>query len=273
MKTSEQIKKEVKEKYSEVARNQVSCCEPASGCCGTDIPIAMIGDEYESMEGYMEGADLKLGCGLPTESAGLKEGQTVVDLGSGAGNDCFIARAVVGDKGKVIGVDFSDDMIALARQNVQKLGFNNVELVQGEIEAIPLPDGTADVVVSNCVMNLVPDKKKAFAETFRILKAGGHFSISDIVYTGEMPAALREVADLYSGCVSGAVPKEEYLKTIAEAGFENVQTPITKQIVIPQEVLDEHLTKEQQASFASYKVESITVNAEKPCCDPASGCC
>lgn len=271
MKTSEQIKQEVKDKYSEVARNQVACADPASGCCGTDIPIAMIGDEYETMEGYMEGADLKLGCGLPTESAGLKAGDTVVDLGSGAGNDCFIARAIVGDSGKVIGIDFSDDMIALARKNVQKLGFNNVEVVQGEIEAIPLPDETADVVVSNCVMNLIPNKQKAFGETFRILKAGGHFSISDIVYTGEMSPELREVADLYSGCVSGAVPKEEYLKTITEVGFENVTIPITKEIVIPQSVLDEHLSKEQQEKFASFKVESITVNAEKPCC--GTGCC
>jgi len=274
MKTTEEIKKEVKEKYSQVARDNVSCCDPATGCCGTDIPIAMIGDEYETKEGYLESADLKLGCGLPTETAGLKAGDTVVDLGSGAGNDCFVARAEVGEKGKVIGVDFSEDMISLARNNVQKMGFNNIEFVYGEIEKIPLPDEVADVVVSNCVMNLIPNKEKAFAETFRILKKGGHFSISDIVYEGDMPVKFREMADLYTGCVSGAVAKDAYLKTIESAGFKKVDIPVQKEIVVPQEVLDQFLSKEEQTHLSSFKVLSITVNAEKTdeaCCGPS--CC
>lgn len=275
MKSTQEIKNEVKEKYSEIARNETACCEPASGCCGTDIPIAMIGDEYESMEGYLDSADMKLGCGLPTESAGIKEGDTVLDLGSGGGNDAFVSRSIVGAKGKVIGLDFSEDMIALARNNAHKLKLNNVEFVQGEIENMPLPDGVADVIVSNCVMNLVPNKEKAFAETFRVLKDGGHFSISDIVYIGEMPPHLRELADFYTGCVSGAVPKDDYLETIKSAGFKNVRVPITKKIDIPQSVLDQHLTADQQKEFENFQIESITVNADKlgeeACCGP--DCC
>lgn len=264
MKNNDEIRNEVREKYAAIARSQTSCCEPSSACCDSDIPVAMIGDEYQTLDGYQQAADLKLGCGLPTESAGLEPGQTVVDLGSGAGNDCFVARAIVGDTGKVIGVDFAEDMIALARENARQLGAENVEFVLGEIEEIPLPDQVADVVVSNCVMNLVPDKSRAFRQTWRILKPGGHFSISDIVYVGTMPGALREVADLYTGCVAGAVQRDTYLETIRQAGFVNISIPIEKTIQIPDEVLAKHLTPAQQTEFAGFQVQSITVNATRP---------
>jgi len=193
----------------------------------------MIGHEYESLEGYVADADLKLGCGIPTKHAGFKEGQTVLDLGSGAGNDCFIARNFVGESGKVIGLDFSEQMLELANKNQEKMGFKNMEFVHGEIENIPLEENSVDVVVSNCVMNLVPDKRKAYSETFRVLKSGGHFSISDIVYDGNMPEEIKQVADLLTGCVSGAIPRKEYLDVISDAGFENVEVKAEKEITFP----------------------------------------
>ncbi len=264
MKSNQELKQIVRDKYSAIARNQTRCCPPPSGSCDNDVPVAMIGDEYQSLEGYVAGADLKLGCGLPTEFAGISTGQTVVDLGSGAGNDCFVARAIVGPSGRVIGVDFSDDMIQLARENASQPGLANVEFVKGEIESIPLDDATADVVVSNCVMNLVPNKQQAFAEIRRILKPGGHFSISDIVYVGWMPEEIRAVADLYTGCVSGAVQRGAYLQTIREAGFVNITVAVEKPIAVPQDVLDKHLTPAQQAAFSEFQIQSITVNATRP---------
>src|SRR3990170_8520325 len=191
--TSEQLKSIVKEKYSTIAlqskeANASSCCGASCGCSTIDAEI--MAEDYSNVSGYQSDADLGLGCGLPTEFAQIKEGDTVIDLGSGAGNDAFVARSIVGEKGKVIGIDFTEKMIEKARINVEKLGFNNVEFRYGDIENIPVVDNTAHVVVSNCVLNLVPDKSKAFSETFRILKPGGHFSVSDIVLDGELPEAL-----------------------------------------------------------------------------------
>jgi SAM-dependent methyltransferase len=275
--TGEQLKKMVKEKYGQIAEqskttNATSCCG-ATGC-GT-IDYSVMADDYTQLKGYVANADLGLGCGLPTEFAQIKAGDTVVDLGSGAGNDAFVARSIVGETGKVIGIDFTDKMIEKARANAKALNFTNVEFRQGDIENMPLAGNSADVVVSNCVLNLVPDKKQAFAETFRVLKKGGHFSVSDIVLVGDLPEGLQKNAELYAGCVSGAIQKDEYVKIIKEAGFTNITLQKEKRITLPDEILKEYLTPEAMADFktGSTGIFSITVYAEKPdaCCAP--GCC
>ena len=237
--------------------------------------VSFIGDDYKGLEGYVPEADLGLGCGLPTEFAHINEGDVVVDLGSGAGNDCFVARSLTGPEGKVIGVDFTPAMIEKARHNAETLGFSNVEFVQGDIDSNPLSDNTADVVVSNCVMNLVPDKQLAFAETFRILKPGKHFSISDVVLKGQVPEELRKSAELYAGCVSGALLIEDYLKTIEEAGFVNVAIQKERKINIPVQLMENDLNADQKQAYLNddFGVYSITVYGEKPtdCCEP--DCC
>lgn len=275
--TSEQLKELVKEKYGQIALqsknfNESSCCG-ATGC-GT-IDYSIMADDYTKLEGYVADADLGLGCGLPTEFAKIKEGDTVVDLGSGAGNDAFVARSISGEKGKVIGIDFTEKMVEKARTNAEKLGYKNVEFRTGDIENMPLASGIADVVVSNCVLNLVPNKMQAFAETFRILKKGGHFSVSDIVLVGDLPEGLQKSAEMYAGCVAGAIQKEEYLNIIQEAGFSGIQLQKEKPITLPEEILSEYLSVDQIAEFKSGKtgIFSITVYGEKPmnCCAP--GCC
>jgi len=278
LETSEQLKQLVQEKYGQIAeqsktQNEGSCCGATCGC--STIDYSVMSDDYTKLAGYVADADLGLGCGLPTEFALIKEGDTVVDLGSGAGNDAFVARSVVGDKGKVIGIDFTDKMIEKARANAVKLNYKNVEFRQGDIENMPLAGNVADVVVSNCVLNLVPDKKQAFKETFRILKTGGHFSVSDIVLVGELPEGLQKSAELYAGCVSGAIQKEEYLNIIEQAGFKNVKVQKEKRITLPDEILKEYLPANAVEEFKSGStgIFSITVYAEKPeaCCGP--GCC
>jgi SAM-dependent methyltransferase len=223
-------------------------------------------EDYSKLAGYVPDADLSLGCGLPTEYAQIRPGDTVVDLGSGAGNDCFVARSIAGEKGRVIGIDMTGEMIARARENAGKLGFSNVEFRLGDIEDMPVEDNTADVVVSNCVMNLVPDKKRAFSETFRIIKPGGHFSISDIVLQGELPEAVRNEAALYAGCISGAVQKEEYLQIVRDAGFINVTVQKERKTEIPNEILIRYLSLEELREFKRNRVGiySVTVYAEKP---------
>lgn len=269
MNTEQEIKEMVKEKYSAIAeqsreQNQSSCC--GSGCgCSTDH-FSVMAVDYSTLPGYVPDADLALGCGLPTEFAQIKPGDTVVDLGSGAGNDCFVARSIVGEGGHVIGIDMTEPMIERARANAAKLAYANVEFRLGDIENMPVGDNTADVVVSNCVMNLVPDKRKAFAETYRITKHGGHFSISDIVLQGELPDDLRTQAALYAGCISGAVQKEEYLRIIGQAGFTNVTIQEERKIDIPHEILACVLSLEQLREFKRKQIGilSITVYAEKP---------
>ena len=275
-KTEVELKQLVREKYAAIAQHPKH-----GGCCSSDascgVDYSFIGDEYEGKDGYVAEADLGLGCGLPTEFAKIKEGQTVVDLGSGAGNDCFIARAETGPTGKVIGLDFTMEMVEKARLNAEKMGFQNVVFHLGEIDQNPLPDNLADVVVSNCVFNLVPNKKKAFSETYRIIKHGGHFSISDVVVQGKIPEGLRNEAELYAGCVSGAMDKEDYLSVITAAGFKNIQIQKEKRIDVPQEVMQQYLTAEELVEWekANIGIFSITVFAEKPsaeeCCGPA--CC
>jgi len=263
MLTNNEIKEMVKEKYGEIAESNSSCCGPTSCCGSTDkvVDYTIMQDDYTNLEGYVADADLGLGCGLPTEYAGIKKGDTVVDLGSGAGNDVFVSRAIVGEEGKVIGLDFTKEMIDKANENKEKVGFTNVEFKFGGIEEIPLENDIADVVVSNCVLNLVPDKEKAFAEMYRIIKPGGHFCVSDIVLKGELPAELKKSAEMYAGCVSGAIQQADYLEIINNAGFKNVEIKKTKVIELPENVLTEYLTEAEIKVFKENNVGifSITI--------------
>jgi arsenite methyltransferase len=240
METEKNIKQVVKQKYSEIAVASSRKC-----CCGSSnnkiVGYKIMKDEYDNLDGYLAEADLGLGCGLPTEYAAIKKGDVVVDLGSGAGNDVFVARAVVGDEGKVVGIDFTDEMIIKANFNNDKLGFKNVEFKLGEIEDLPLTENFADVVVSNCVLNLVPNKDKAFSEIFRILKPGAHFCVSDIVLKGELNPELKKSAEMYAGCVAGALQQDEYLGIIKQTGFVNVDIKKTKVIELPDEILRKYL--------------------------------
>lgn len=267
MHTEQQLKDLVVEKYSQIAHQSKQANE--SACCGathcSTIDYTVMADSYEHLEGYNPSADLGLGCGLPTEFAQIHAGDTVVDLGSGAGNDCFVARAIAGEAGRVIGIDMTPAMIAKARQNAEKLGFTNVEFYLGEIEQMPLPTETADVVVSNCVLNLVPNKEKALAETYRILKKGGHFSISDIVLKGNLPTELQKEAEMYAGCVSGAIQQEAYLSLVGKVGFQHIQIQKSKEIILPTDILSQYLTEAQILEFqnSGTGIFSITVYAEK----------
>ncbi|MFN4248343.1 MAG: arsenite methyltransferase [Flavipsychrobacter sp.] len=279
MQTEQELKELVRQKYSEIAlqdkeTNMSSCC--GSGGCSTEV-YNIMSDDYTKMEGYNADADLGLGCGLPTEFAQIKEGDTVIDLGSGAGNDCFIARKATGEKGKVIGIDFTEAMIEKARANAEKVGFNNVEFRQGDIEKMPVTANVADVVVSNCVLNLVPNKDGVFKEIFRVLKPGGHFSISDVVLVGNLPDKLRNVAEMYAGCISGAIQKEDYLALIQANGFTNITLQKEKAIVVPDDILNQYLGAEDIAAFknSGTGIYSITVFAKKPdaCCTPGGVCC
>jgi arsenite methyltransferase len=280
METTEQIKDMVRQKYSDIAlqdkeTNQSSCC--GAGGCSTEV-YNIMSDDYSALEGYNPDADLGLGCGLPTQFAQIKKGDTVIDLGSGAGNDCFIAHRETGATGRVIGIDFTPAMIEKARANAEKLGYNNVEFRQGDIEKMPVTANTADVIVSNCVLNLVPNKSGVFQEIYRVLKPGGHFSISDIVLAGQLPGKIRDAAEMYAGCVAGAIQKEEYLGLIETAGFKNIILQKEKPVIIPDDILATFLSGEEIAAFrtSGTGIYSVTVYAEKSteaktCCGP--DCC
>src|SRR6195952_263151 len=249
--TTEQIKDMVKQKYSEIAlqdkeTNQSSCC--GSGCCSTEV-YNIMADDYTPLEGYNPDADLGLGCGLPTQYAKIKKGDVVIDLGSGAGNDAFIARNETGETGKVIGIDFTPAMIDRARQNNEVRGFNNVEFRQGDIEKMPVTANTADVIVSNCVLNLVPNKDGVIKDIYRVLKPGGHFSISDIVLEGQLPKEIKEAAEMYAGCVAGAIQKGDYLELIHSNGFTNITVQKDKAIIVPDDILSNYLSAEQIVAF------------------------
>lgn len=267
--TGNELKNIVKEKYGTIANqssapDSSSCCS-SSGCCGSDLEISMIGDEYKDVEGHVPDADMGLGCGIPTHFAEIKKGDHVLDLGSGAGNDCFVARAIVGETGKVTGLDFTDAMITKAIENNQKLGYSNVDFVKGDIEEMPIPDNTFDVIVSNCVLNLVPDKHKAFAEIMRVLKPGGHFCVSDVALKGSLPEKLRKDAEMYAGCVSGAVEMDDYLDIISKQGFTNVAVHKEKEIDMPVSVLENYLSNEEIKGFkaSGSGIFSITVSGYK----------
>lgn len=267
MKTEEELKELVKQKYSEIAlqdkeTNMSSCC--GSGGCSTEV-YNIMSDDYTTLEGYHPDADLGLGCGLPTQFAKIKKGDVVIDLGSGAGNDCFVARAETGETGKVIGIDFTPAMINKARINAEIRGFHNVEFRAGDVEKMPVTSNIADVVVSNCVLNLVPNKDAVIKDINRVLKPGGHFSISDVVLVGDLPHALTEAAEMYAGCVSGAIQKDTYLGLIKENGFSNITIQKEKAITIPDDILSKYLSEDQLADFKTSKmgIFSITVYAEK----------
>jgi ubiquinone/menaquinone biosynthesis C-methylase UbiE len=281
METQEQVKDMVRQKYSEIAlqdkeTNEGSCC--GSGCCSTEV-YNIMADDYTQLDGYNPDADLGLGCGLPTQYAKIKKGDVVIDLGSGAGNDGFIARHETGETGKVIGIDFTPAMIEKARKNAEVRGFNNVEFRQGDIEKMPVTANVADVIVSNCVLNLVPNKDRVIKEIYRVLKPGCHFSISDVVLEGRLPKEIKEAAEMYAGCVAGAIQKEVYLELIEANGFKNITVQKDKAIIIPDDILSQYLSAEQIAAFkqSGTGIRSITVYAEKPvteeaaCCAP--GCC
>ena len=287
MPTTEELKAIVRDKYAEIAHQDPA--DNAASCCGAG-PVSnkvyhIMMDDYTGTGGYAPEADLGLGCGLPVEHALLKRGQTVLDLGAGAGNDCFVARHEVGPTGKVIGVDFTPAMLKKARANADALGYNNVEFRAGDIDDLPVGDGSVDVVISNCVLNLVPDKPRVFAEMFRVLKPGAHFSVSDVVLVGELPDELRSAAELYAGCVAGAIQRDDYLTQLAAAGFEAVTVQRSKPILLPDDVLERYLSADQIAAFAAREtgIFSITVFGQKPsdapgaapvepCCS-GSSCC
>lgn len=268
MNSKDKIKNIVKEKYGEIAKTSgiasaCSCC--CSGEQASDI-YTTFHQDYSKKDGYVKDADLGLGCGIPTDTVNLKQGETVVDLGSGAGNDVFIAQRLVGATGKVIGIDMTQAMIDRAQQNAEKLGYKNVAFRLGDIEQLPVDDNTADVVVSNCVINLVPDKLKAFQEIMRVLKPGGRFGISDIVITGELPAKIQTAAEMYAGCIAGALNKDAYMAIVAEAGFANIAIAKEKVYAIPDAVLLKYLTADEINDYKQSGVHilSITVYGEKP---------
>lgn len=262
MTTSAEMKSAVREKYSEIAEQRSAGCCGSSCGCDEDI---VLGEDYNKLAGYNPDADLHLGCGIPMNGAGIKSGDVVLDLGSGAGNDVFIASRSVGETGRVIGVDMTEAMIKRANENRAKLGYRNVEFRLGDIEELPIESGTVDVVLSNCVLNLVPNKERAFSEIFRVLKPGGHFSISDIVSTMTLPDKLRNVSALYTGCVSGAVAREVYLDMISKTGFVNVEVRREVETPTPQEIFSE-LSHDESMKFKSSgtAILSLTVQGEKP---------
>lgn len=264
-----ELKYIVQEKYGQIARqsklqNETSCCGAVSSCCST-VDYAVFAESYDKEKGYNPDADLGLGCRIPTQFADIKEGNSVLDLGSGAGNDCFVARAIVGESGHVTGLDFTNEMIEKAMKNNAKLGFKNVEFVKGDIEEMPLPDNHFDVIVSNCVLNLVPDKQKAFSEMYRVLKPGGHFCVSDVVIQGDLPDALRSDAEMYTGCISGAIQVSEFIEFVEQNSFQEITVHKQKPVQIPNEVLSEYLTPGEFERFHNKEIGilSLTISAKK----------
>lgn len=266
-----ELKDLVKNKYGEIAKksnetSKSSCC-CSSSCCGSnDSTYTVFSEKYDDLKGYNPDADLALGCGLPTEFADIKTGNKILDLGSGAGNDCFVAHSIVGDDGFVTGLDFTDEMIDKANINKAKLGYKNIEFVKGDIEDMPFNDNSFDVVVSNCVLNLVPDKIKAFKEIFRVLKANGHFCISDVVIKGDLPENLKSDAEMYAGCVAGAIKLKDYIKIIDDAGFTNITIHKEKIIELSAELLKKYLNDDEIKQFEKGEVGilSATISASKP---------
>lgn len=262
---SQEIKEHVKEAYTKVANSGSGCgCGPS--CCDSSAQDWTLSESYTSIEGYEAEADYALGCGIPTEHANIKEGDTVLDLGSGAGNDVFVARRIVGEKGHVIGVDMTEAMIEKANENKQKLGYTNIDFILGEIENLPLKDNSIDVSVSNCVLNLVPDKKKAYQEVYRVLKSGGHFSMSDIVLQGTLPKGIMKATEMYAGCISGALEQDDYIEAIKEAGFKNIKITKEQEVEIPDEVLLQYVSDHRELEefkTSDNAIVSLGIYAEK----------
>lgn len=264
----QKLKEIVKEKYGKIALqndDDNSCCG-SSSCCGTGVDYTVFSENYEKLKGYNPDADMNLGCGIPTDYAGIKKGDHVLDLGSGAGNDCFVARALVGETGRVTGLDLTEPMIKKARGNCEKLKYENVEFFLGDIEEMPFGDMIFDVVISNCVLNLVPDKTKAFNEIFRVLKPGGHFCVSDVVIKGTLSEKMQKDAEMYAGCVSGASEITEYLRIVENSGFLNVKVHKQKEIKLPDSLLSEYNDANELKSYhaGDTGIFSVTVSAERP---------
>lgn len=265
---AEELKLIVKEKYGQIAEqsSDEKSCGCGSSCCGPGVDYTVFSENYETKEGYNPAADLNLGCGIPTDYAGIKKGDHVLDLGSGAGNDCFVARSLVGEEGNVTGIDMTEPMVKKARENCSKLAYDNVEFVLGDIEVMPFEDKKFDVVISNCVLNLVPDKSKAFREIFRVLKSGGHFCVSDVVVKGILSEKMKKDAEMYAGCVSGASEMNEYINIIRNAGFTEATVHKKKEIRLPDNLLSEYNDHNEVNSYHSGErgIFSITVSARKP---------
>lgn len=264
------MKELVKQRYNDLALLDKAsigcCCNPMAPAIPSKKVFTMMSEDYSQLKGYESDADLGVGCGLPTKYARIQKGDTVVDLGSGAGNDCFIAREETGETGRVIGIDFAPQMLAKARNNATKRGFTNIVFLEGDIEEMPLSDCTANVIVSNCVLNLLPQKNKIFKEIYRVLKPGGHFCISDVVLNGTFPKEFTDNAAMYAGCIASAIQREDYLNEIEKANFTDIKVERTKTITIPDEVLQEHLDK---STIEKYKagnvgIYSITVTGKRP---------
>ena len=260
---SEEKKAAVRDRYGDIARERSSCCGGGSSCCGdanAEVISARLGYTAGEMGTVPEGTNLGLGCGNPTARAGIGEGETVVDLGSGAGFDCFLAAQRVGPTGKVIGVDMTPDMLSRARRKAEEGGYSNVEFRLGEIEHLPILDGVADLIISNCVINLSTDKPAVFAEAFRVLKPGGRLIVSDIVLDGELPAAVADDAQAYSACIAGAIARGLYLAMIRDAGFESIEivseAPFTDQLIVT--------TGDEEAIVPEGVVVNVSVSATRP---------
>jgi len=273
---NEDIRKVVREGYAKVVKQGSSCCTPAPSCCGGTELIQdiskKIGYTDAELEAVPEGANLGLGCGNPVALASLKQGETVLDLGAGAGFDCFLAAGRVGDGGRVIGVDMTPEMLEKARENARKGNYSNVEFRLGEIEHLPVADNSVDAVISNCVINLSPDKKGVFAEAFRVLRTGGRLMVSDIVLLKELPDFIKNSIEAYIGCVSGAMLKDEYLKAVREAGFQDVkimgETAFPAELIISdptaKEIIKKLEMKPERAGEVAGSVVSIKVSGIKP---------
>ena len=254
----EQIKKVVREGYAKIVKQDSSCCVPANSCCGsTDLAQDIsrsIGYTEEEIKTVPDGANLGLGCGNPVALASLREGETVLDLGSGAGFDCFLAANKVGESGRVIGIDMTPEMIQKARENAEKGNYGNVEFRLGEIENLPAADNSVDVVISNCVINLAPDKRRVFMEAFRVLKPGGRLMVSDIVLLKELPDFIKNSIEAYIGCLSGAIMRDEYIGAIQAAGFQEVR--IVDETSFPMECMANDPT-------AKVLIENLKIPPEK----------
>ena len=271
------IRETVRERYGRIASEETEgCCAPS--CCGSgetaqaESASLALGYSKEELASIPDGADLGVGCGNPLALQQLQGGETVVDLGSGAGIDCFIAAARVGPAGKVIGVDMTPQMLQRARENAARGGYDNVEFRLGEIESLPVADNTVDVVISNCVINLSPDKGRVFSEALRVLKPGATLAVSDIVLDGELPEAVRGSVEAYVGCISGASQREDYLQAIRDAGFAQVEvqsentypTDLVAGVPEVKEAIAAGTVTEAEVKAAASKVVSVKVKAVKP---------
>lgn len=264
----ERVKEEIRKRYGEIAASGGSCCGPSSSCCGTPTGSEGLGYSPSDLGSTPPESDLALGCGNPVALAHLEEGEVVVDLGSGGGLDCFMAAERVGEEGLVIGVDMTPEMISRARRTAAENGFKNVEFRVGEIEYLPVADGSADVIISNCVVNLSTKKQRVFEEAFRVLKPGGRMVLSDVVLYEELPPEIRRDMDLYVGCIAGASLLEDYMEMMERAGFVDVKVveekPIPWDLFSPGSCCGDGKVDCEVAGQIKALAASVTITARKP---------